>query len=68
MEIYPAMKRYVGMKIIRACLMGKREAQAHTTNKVMTDSNERGYLVEYKDGYVSWSPTAAFEDAYKEID
>ena len=27
--------------------------------------NEHGYLVEYKDGYRSWSPQEAFEEAYR---
>ena len=26
---------------------------------------EDGYLVEYKDGYRSWSPKSVFEEAYK---
>jgi len=26
-----------------------------------------GYYVVYEDGYVSWSPTKAFEDGYTEI-
>ena len=26
-----------------------------------------GYLVEYEDGYISWSPTKAFEEGYTEV-
>lgn len=28
---------------------------------------EDGYLVEYKDGYKSWSPKSVFEEAYREF-
>lgn len=28
-------------------------------------AEEDGYLVEYKDGYKSWSPKSVFEEAYK---
>lgn len=28
---------------------------------------EDGYLVEYKDGYKSWSPKSVFEEAYREV-
>lgn len=27
-----------------------------------------GYVVRYADGYVSWSPTAAFEDGYSPVE
>ena len=47
------MERYIGTKIVRA------EPQ----NK----ADQRGYKVVYEDGYVSWSPEATFERAYRLI-
>ena len=32
-----------------------------------TENGEEGYGVKYADGYVSWSPKAAFEEAYQPI-
>lgn len=32
------------------------------------DENDLGYYVQYADGYVSWSPSKAFEDGYKPSD
>jgi len=48
------MKKYIGTKIISAepCAKDGRD----------------GYTVVYKDGYTSWSPKEAFEEAYVAID
>lgn len=48
------MKKYIGTKIISAepCARDGRD----------------GYTVVYKDGYTSWSPKDAFEEAYIAID
>ena len=70
------MKQYIGTKIIEAepayrCMDG----HGHIT---ITDdlpvafpnfpSVEDGYRVRYEDGYVSWSPKEAFEEAYRPTD
>ena len=70
------MKQYIGTKIIEAepayrCMDG----HGHIT---ITDdlpvafpnfpSVEDGYRVRYADGYVSWSPKEAFEEAYRPTD
>ena len=47
------MKTYIGSKII----------QAESQEK----DGRQGYKVIYPDGYVSWSPTDVFEEAYREI-
>jgi hypothetical protein len=47
------MKRYIGTKIIHA------EPDLHYDGRP-------GYKVVYRDDYRSWSPKAAFEDAYRE--
>ena len=46
------MKQYIGTKMISA--------------EPQEKDGEQGYKVVYKDGYVSWSPKDAFEDAYSE--
>lgn len=71
------MKQYIGTKIIEAepayrCCM---DGHGHIT---ITDdlpvafpnfpSVEDGYRVRYADGYVSWSPKEAFEEAYRPTD
>ncbi len=45
------MKQYIGTKIIQA--------------KPEQRGDESGYKVIYSDGYTSWSPRSAFEEAYR---
>lgn len=33
-------------------------------SKFKGDENDLGYWVQYEDGYISWSPTKAFEEGY----
>ena len=62
-------KTYTGTKTIKAAPMGVEEAKRHgaqiTDETVKKNIGNDGYLVEYPDGYRSWSPKQAFEDAYK---
>ena len=46
------LKKYLGVKIINATPALKND--------------EEGYKVVYEDGYISWSPKAVFEKAYRE--
>jgi hypothetical protein len=50
------MKQYIGTKIIQA------------EEGVDPKTGEIGYKVVYKDGYTSWSPKSAFEEAYRLTD
>lgn len=50
------MKRYIGTKII------------HAVSEKHSESGRKGYRVRYADGYESWSPQEAFDDAYRECD
>lgn len=50
------MNRYIGTKIIHA------EIAANPKDGI------EGYKVVYADGYTSWSPRAAFEEAYRPCD
>lgn len=47
------MKCFIGCKVIQA------EPQER--------QGQEGYMVVYPNGYVSWSPKAVFENAYREI-
>lgn len=59
-------KQYTGTKTIKAVPMTKTEAEK-VLGKSITPATpgDGGYLVEYPDGYRSWSPAKAFEDAYR---
>lgn len=59
-------KTYTGTKTIKAVPMEKAEAEK-VLGKTITPATpgENGYLVEYPDGYRSWSPASAFEAAYR---
>ena len=73
------MNTYVGTKIIKAKPMTRGEYTKLREWKLPKDENpaDEGYLVEYPDspanvegfaGYVSWSPKAQFEAAYKQFE
>lgn len=59
-------KQYTGTKTICAAPMTKADAEKVLGVSISpaTPGND-GYLVEYPDGYRSWSPAKAFEDAYR---
>lgn len=62
-------KTYTGTKTIKAAPMGAGDARnygaAITEKTVLANIGNDGYLVEYPDGYRSWSPKKAFEEAYR---
>ena len=60
------MKKYIGKKSIMASPMSKSDAERLLNRKLSeAKGGEEGYLVEYEDGYRSWSPKETFEAAYK---
>lgn len=70
------MKTYIGTKIIQA-EPAYRVSNDHAHHIIVTDPAdayanypdvEEGYRVRYQDGYESWSPKAAFEEAYRLTD
>ncbi len=73
------MERYLGTKIINA-EPAWRTTVLESGDKVIVTKAERpdkstlsadtedGYKVVYQDGYISWSPKAVFEEAYRRID
>lgn len=62
------MKQYTGTKTVKAMPMTLTEAQKVLGRRLKPATvGEDGYLVEYKDGYKSWSPKSVFEEAYHEV-
>lgn len=59
------MKKYIGTKVIKAEPMTVIEAQVLGVDIKPATVEENGYLVEYKDGYKSWSPKSVFDETYK---
>lgn len=64
------MKHYIGTKTVLAQPMTKGEAHDEQllhagTIPTPEERTEPGYLVEYEDGYRSWTPKAPFDRAYR---
>lgn len=67
------MKQYTGTKTVKAMPMTMGEAYERKLLKEGVrpsecETDKAGYLVEYEDGYQSWSPADVFEKAYKVAD
>lgn len=59
---------YVGAKILQAKPMSKLEVmrlRGELKGDEPMELDQPGYQVIYPDGYVSWSPKATFESAYR---
>ena len=61
------MQQFTGTKTVMACRMDRKSAEEILGRTIYGDDreNEMGYLVHYPDGYKSWSPAEAFEEAYR---
>ena len=60
------MKKFIGTKVIMAEPMTMAEAQKVLGREIKPATvEEEGYLVEYQDGYKSWSPKSVFDEFYK---
>lgn len=60
------MKMYIGTKIVKAMPMTMTKAQEVLGRELKpATAEEKGFLVEDKDGNMSWSPKSVFEEAYK---
>lgn len=64
------MKQYIGTKTVKAMSMTMGEAYERKLLKEGVrpsecETDKAGYLVEYEDGYQSWSPAEPFDKAYK---
>lgn len=60
---------YVGTKALNATPHTRLEYNNFRNWALPPDENgdDAGYMVQYEDGYISWSPAAQFEAAYKPI-
>ena len=64
------MDNYIGVKLIKAEPMKAEEANRVLQRPIdLTNADDEfnGYLVEYQDGYQSWSPKEIFEAAYMKV-
>ena len=60
------MKQYTCTKSVKAAPCDLFDAQEIIGRKIYGDDSENmmGYLIQYEDGYMSWSPKKAFEEGY----
>lgn len=58
--------KFIGTKQIEAEPMTRGEYNKYRGWTIPADENpkDKGYLVKYNDGYISWSPEKQFEEAY----
>lgn len=65
----PLNRTYVGTKALFAqpITLGGYNAYRGWTIPKNEDPNREGYLVQYPDGYVSWSPKEVFDASYQEM-
>lgn len=61
------MNKYIGTKELKAKPMSRYEYNEYRDWKIPENENpeDLGYLVQYEDGYISWSPKETFEKAYR---
>lgn len=67
------MKKYLGKKEVLASSMSMGDAYdkgllQSGLELSRVERNKQGYLVEYSNGYQSWSPKDVFDNSYKVID
>lgn len=64
------MKKYIGTKIIKAEAMTRGKYNIKRGWKIPENENpaDEGFIVEYSDGYISWSPKKQFVEAYRQCD
>lgn len=62
------MKRYFGTKRVEAEPMSRGDYNKYRGWNIPYDENpdDEGYLIQYEDGYISWSPKKQFEESYVE--
>lgn len=63
------MVNYIGIKKIKAEPMTRGDYNKFRGWNIPENKNpnDKGYIVKYSDGYISWSPKSVFEEAYDEI-
>jgi len=63
------MKAFIGSNIVRAKPMGENDYFRRIRNKKETlkTHGKNGYLVQYPEGNLAWSPKDVFEKNYREV-
>lgn len=65
------MKKYLGIKTVLALAMclgfAKEKHGVRLSDSNTYGDDAEGYLVEYQDGYKSWSPKSVFDAAYRSV-
>lgn len=63
------MDTYIGIKNIKARPMQLGAARKYLGRDITPKSpvNKNGYVIQYEDGYESWSPKDTFERAYRKM-
>lgn len=68
-KIEVQFRTYTGTKTVKAAPMGANYAKHYgaqiTDETINKNIGNDGYLVEYPDGYRSWSPKRQFDEAYR---
>ena len=64
----PIIHQYLGVKAVGGVKQSRHEFMRFKGVPVKNEDDQPGYQVHYPDGYISWSPKAAFEDAYRRIE
>lgn len=62
------MQKFIGVKIVGATPMTREYAETNHDVVVGGKNHGDGYLVEYDNGYKSWSPKDVFDAAYRPTD
>ena len=62
-------KEYIGVKLLKAEPMTRGDYNKKRGWTIPKDENpkDEGYVVQYDNDYVSWSPKEAFEKSYTEV-
>jgi hypothetical protein len=63
------MTTYIGTKIVKGKPMNRLNYNFFRSWKVPDDENplDDGFIVQYEDGYISWSPRLQFDGSYRKI-
>ena len=62
------MNTYISTKTVQARPVTLQEAEEILNRPITGQSEESGYLIQYKDGYTSYCPKTVFERDYKPAD
>lgn len=64
------MSKYIGVKLVEAVKMSRGDYNEYRKwPEIQCDTQyDDGYMIKYRDGYISWSPKEVFENSYLQVD